>query len=152
MNWRYAELLLISHNLTLAPLPFALSTSVRWVWWGSSWSSSAPASLSCRSPTEPPSPTCVRSTAPRRPSFPWMTSASSTCSRPVRVELCGGTETLKPKDLSITLKTVSIAYAGRDAEKQSYITKYLKAVAMFRDYNNVSQDPDFTQVRHGAAF
>ncbi|TNN46643.1 Cytoplasmic aconitate hydratase [Liparis tanakae] len=44
---------------------------------------------------------------------------------------------------------VSIQYlqqTGRDAEKQAYITKYLKAVAMFRDYNNVSQDPDFTQV------
>lgn len=37
--------------------------------------------------------------------------------------------------------------SGRDAEKLSYIMKYLKAVGMFRDYNNVSQDPDFTQVR-----
>ncbi len=37
-------------------------------------------------------------------------------------------------------------YSGREAEKLAYITKYLKAVAMFRDYNNVSQDPDFTQV------
>lgn len=36
--------------------------------------------------------------------------------------------------------------SGREAEKLAYITKYLKAVAMFRDYNNVSQDPDFTQV------
>ncbi|KAJ3585600.1 hypothetical protein NHX12_014319 [Muraenolepis orangiensis] len=44
---------------------------------------------------------------------------------------------------------VSIKYleqTGRDAEKLDYITRYLKAVAMFRDYNNVSQDPDFTQV------
>ncbi|KAG7280395.1 hypothetical protein CRUP_035837 [Coryphaenoides rupestris] len=44
---------------------------------------------------------------------------------------------------------VSVKYleqTGRDAEKLGYITKYLKAVAMFRDYNNVSQDPDFTQV------
>uniref|UniRef100_A0A4W6F5Z4 Aconitase 1 n=1 Tax=Lates calcarifer TaxID=8187 RepID=A0A4W6F5Z4_LATCA len=31
-------------------------------------------------------------------------------------------------------------------EKLAYITKYLKAVAMFRDYNDVSQDPDFTQI------
>lgn len=37
-------------------------------------------------------------------------------------------------------------YSGREAEKLAYITKYLKAVAMFRDYSNVSQDPDFTQV------
>lgn len=35
---------------------------------------------------------------------------------------------------------------GRDAEKLDYITRYLKAVAMFRDYSNSSQDPDFTQV------
>uniref|UniRef100_A0A8C5FC21 Iron-responsive element-binding protein 1 n=1 Tax=Gadus morhua TaxID=8049 RepID=A0A8C5FC21_GADMO len=44
---------------------------------------------------------------------------------------------------------VSVNYleqTGRDAEKLAYITKYLKAVAMFRDYNDVSQDPDFTQV------
>ncbi|XP_029311041.1 cytoplasmic aconitate hydratase [Cottoperca gobio] len=44
---------------------------------------------------------------------------------------------------------VSIQYleqTGRDAKKLLYITKYLKAVAMFRDYNNVSQDPDFTQI------
>uniref|UniRef100_A0A4W6F8P4 Cytoplasmic aconitate hydratase n=1 Tax=Lates calcarifer TaxID=8187 RepID=A0A4W6F8P4_LATCA len=44
---------------------------------------------------------------------------------------------------------VSIQYleqTGREAEKLAYITKYLKAVAMFRDYNDVSQDPDFTQV------
>uniref|UniRef100_A0A3Q3MC98 Cytoplasmic aconitate hydratase n=1 Tax=Labrus bergylta TaxID=56723 RepID=A0A3Q3MC98_9LABR len=44
---------------------------------------------------------------------------------------------------------VSIQYleqTGRDAEKLAYITKYLKAVSMFRDYNNISQDPDFTQV------
>uniref|UniRef100_A0A4W6F8R2 Cytoplasmic aconitate hydratase n=1 Tax=Lates calcarifer TaxID=8187 RepID=A0A4W6F8R2_LATCA len=44
---------------------------------------------------------------------------------------------------------VSIQYleqTGREAEKLAYITKYLKAVAMFRDYNDVSQDPDFTQI------
>ncbi|XP_045920521.1 cytoplasmic aconitate hydratase [Micropterus dolomieu] len=44
---------------------------------------------------------------------------------------------------------VSIKYleqTGREAEQLAYITKYLKAVAMFRDYNDVSQDPDFTQV------
>ncbi|CAL8240359.1 unnamed protein product [Merluccius merluccius] len=44
---------------------------------------------------------------------------------------------------------VSVGYleqTGRDAEKLDYITKYLKAVSMFRDYNDVSQDPDFTQV------
>uniref|UniRef100_A0A8D0D7S7 Cytoplasmic aconitate hydratase n=1 Tax=Sander lucioperca TaxID=283035 RepID=A0A8D0D7S7_SANLU len=29
----------------------------------------------------------------------------------------------------------------------AYITKYLKAVAMFRDYNDVSQDPDYTRVK-----
>lgn len=38
--------------------------------------------------------------------------------------------------------------SGREAEKLDYITKYLKAVAMFRDYNDVSQDPEFTQVQH----
>ncbi|XP_033961949.1 cytoplasmic aconitate hydratase [Pseudochaenichthys georgianus] len=44
---------------------------------------------------------------------------------------------------------VSVQYleqTGRDAEKLAYITKYLKAVSMFRDYNNVSQDPDFTRI------
>ncbi|KAM8900002.1 cytoplasmic aconitate hydratase isoform 3-T3 [Spinachia spinachia] len=44
---------------------------------------------------------------------------------------------------------VSIQYlkqTGREAEKQAYITKYLKAVAMFRDYTDVAQDPDFTTV------
>lgn len=42
---------------------------------------------------------------------------------------------------------VSVCFAGRDAEKLAYITEYLKAVGMYRDYNSVSQDPDFTQVR-----
>ncbi|XP_061665116.1 cytoplasmic aconitate hydratase [Syngnathoides biaculeatus] len=44
---------------------------------------------------------------------------------------------------------VSIEYlkqTGREAEKLAYITRYLKAVSMFRDYSNVSQDPDFSQV------
>uniref|UniRef100_A0A4W6F9R3 Cytoplasmic aconitate hydratase n=1 Tax=Lates calcarifer TaxID=8187 RepID=A0A4W6F9R3_LATCA len=43
---------------------------------------------------------------------------------------------------------VSIQYLEQtgESEKLAYITKYLKAVAMFRDYNDVSQDPDFTQV------
>nr|XP_057923110.1 cytoplasmic aconitate hydratase [Doryrhamphus excisus] len=44
---------------------------------------------------------------------------------------------------------VSIEYlkqTGREPEKLSYITKYLKAVSMFRDYSNVAQDPDFSQV------
>ncbi|CDQ69390.1 unnamed protein product [Oncorhynchus mykiss] len=44
---------------------------------------------------------------------------------------------------------ISLQYleqTGRDAEKLDYITRYLKAVAMFRDYSNSSQDPDFTQV------
>uniref|UniRef100_A0A8C9ZFB5 Cytoplasmic aconitate hydratase n=1 Tax=Sander lucioperca TaxID=283035 RepID=A0A8C9ZFB5_SANLU len=44
---------------------------------------------------------------------------------------------------------VSIQYlkqTGREAEQLAYITKYLKAVAMFRDYNDVSQDPDYTRV------
>ncbi|KAI3376647.1 hypothetical protein L3Q82_017082, partial [Scortum barcoo] len=39
-----------------------------------------------------------------------------------------------------------LAQTGREPEKLAYIAKYLKAVAMFRDYNDVSQDPDFTQV------
>uniref|UniRef100_A0A7N5ZX18 Cytoplasmic aconitate hydratase n=1 Tax=Anabas testudineus TaxID=64144 RepID=A0A7N5ZX18_ANATE len=42
---------------------------------------------------------------------------------------------------------VSIQYLEQTGEyKLTYITKYLKAVAMFRDYNDPSQDPDFTQV------
>ncbi|XP_061748872.1 cytoplasmic aconitate hydratase-like isoform X1 [Nerophis ophidion] len=44
---------------------------------------------------------------------------------------------------------VSIEYlkqTGREPEKLSYISKYLKAVSMFRDYSNVAQDPDFSQV------
>lgn len=35
---------------------------------------------------------------------------------------------------------------GRDPEKLVYITKYLKAVGMFRDYTDTCQDPEFTQV------
>ncbi|MED6295047.1 Aconitate hydratase mitochondrial [Characodon lateralis] len=44
---------------------------------------------------------------------------------------------------------ISVNYleqTGREPETLAYITKYLKAAAMFRDYNNVAQDPDFTQV------
>ncbi|XP_003966778.2 cytoplasmic aconitate hydratase [Takifugu rubripes] len=44
---------------------------------------------------------------------------------------------------------VSIQYleqTGRDPEKLVYITAYLKAVGMFRDYTDTCQDPDFTQV------
>uniref|UniRef100_A0A671R3W5 Cytoplasmic aconitate hydratase n=1 Tax=Sinocyclocheilus anshuiensis TaxID=1608454 RepID=A0A671R3W5_9TELE len=44
---------------------------------------------------------------------------------------------------------ISIHYlkqTGGDAEKLSYIEKYLKAVGMFRDYSNTAQDPQFTQV------
>lgn len=44
---------------------------------------------------------------------------------------------------------ISIKYleqTGRDKDKLSYITGYLKAVGMFRDFSNSSQDPDFTQV------
>uniref|UniRef100_A0A668UGA0 aconitate hydratase n=1 Tax=Oreochromis aureus TaxID=47969 RepID=A0A668UGA0_OREAU len=44
---------------------------------------------------------------------------------------------------------VSLQYleqTGREPERLAYITKYLKAVAIFRDYNDVSQDPEFTQV------
>lgn len=36
--------------------------------------------------------------------------------------------------------------SGREPEKLAYITQYLKAVAIFRDYNDVCQDPEFTQV------
>lgn len=44
---------------------------------------------------------------------------------------------------------VSITYlvqTGRDEDKVKYIKKYLQAVGMFRDFNDPSQDPDFTQV------
>ncbi|XP_036406679.1 cytoplasmic aconitate hydratase [Megalops cyprinoides] len=44
---------------------------------------------------------------------------------------------------------ISIEYlrqTGRDPEKLSYISQYLQAVGMFRDYSDASQDPDFTQV------
>ncbi|XP_076828265.1 cytoplasmic aconitate hydratase [Brachyhypopomus gauderio] len=44
---------------------------------------------------------------------------------------------------------VSLLYlqqTGREAEKLGYIAQYLKAVGMFRDYNDESQDPDFTKV------
>ncbi|KAF7652028.1 hypothetical protein LDENG_00102380, partial [Lucifuga dentata] len=45
--------------------------------------------------------------------------------------------------------SVSIQYleqTGREAAKLAYITKYLKAASMFRDYNDATQDPEFTQV------
>ncbi|KAJ8262084.1 hypothetical protein GJAV_G00162000 [Gymnothorax javanicus] len=44
---------------------------------------------------------------------------------------------------------ISIKYleqTGRDPEKLNYISQYLKAVGMFRDYSDTSQDPEFTQV------
>ncbi|XP_068164126.1 cytoplasmic aconitate hydratase [Antennarius striatus] len=44
---------------------------------------------------------------------------------------------------------VSIQYleqTGREAEQLSYISRYLKAVSMFRDYNDMDQDPEFTLV------
>ncbi|XP_032069069.1 cytoplasmic aconitate hydratase isoform X1 [Thamnophis elegans] len=44
---------------------------------------------------------------------------------------------------------VSIKYlvqTGRDQEKINYIRKYLQATGMFRDFNNSSQNPDFTQI------
>lgn len=44
---------------------------------------------------------------------------------------------------------ISVNYleqTGRDAEKLAYIVRYLKAVGMFRDYSNESQDPEFTKV------
>ncbi|XP_077598295.1 cytoplasmic aconitate hydratase [Stigmatopora nigra] len=44
---------------------------------------------------------------------------------------------------------VSLQYlkqTGREVEKMEDIAKYLKAVSMFRDYSDVSQDPDFSQV------
>ncbi|CAN9509785.1 unnamed protein product [Ophioblennius macclurei] len=44
---------------------------------------------------------------------------------------------------------VSMQYltqTGRDPEKLLRTTKYLKAVSMFRDYSDGTQDPDFTQV------
>lgn len=36
--------------------------------------------------------------------------------------------------------------SGREPERLAYIAKYLKAVAIFRDYNDALQDPDFTKV------
>ncbi|XP_062827903.1 cytoplasmic aconitate hydratase [Anolis carolinensis] len=44
---------------------------------------------------------------------------------------------------------VSIRYlvqTGRDQQKIQHIRKYLEAVGMFRDFNNSSQDPEFTQI------
>ncbi|XP_032439093.1 cytoplasmic aconitate hydratase isoform X1 [Xiphophorus hellerii] len=44
---------------------------------------------------------------------------------------------------------ISVKYleqTGREPETLAYITKYLKAAGMFRDYNNIAQDPNFTQV------
>ncbi|XP_006629784.1 cytoplasmic aconitate hydratase [Lepisosteus oculatus] len=44
---------------------------------------------------------------------------------------------------------ISIKYleqTGRDEEKLIYIQQYLKATGMLRDFNDTSQDPDFTQV------
>ena len=36
--------------------------------------------------------------------------------------------------------------AGRDPEQVAYIESYLKAVGMFRDYTDSSQDPVFSEV------
>uniref|UniRef100_A0A3P9KNT0 Cytoplasmic aconitate hydratase n=1 Tax=Oryzias latipes TaxID=8090 RepID=A0A3P9KNT0_ORYLA len=45
--------------------------------------------------------------------------------------------------------TISVQYleqTGREPQQLAYITEYLKAVAMFRDYEDAAQDPDFTHV------
>ncbi|XP_037530747.1 cytoplasmic aconitate hydratase [Nematolebias whitei] len=55
----------------------------------------------------------------------------------------GATAAFFPVD-SISLQYLE--QTGREAEKLSYVTKYLKAVGMFRDYNDAAQDPDFTQI------
>uniref|UniRef100_V9KUG0 aconitate hydratase n=1 Tax=Callorhinchus milii TaxID=7868 RepID=V9KUG0_CALMI len=55
----------------------------------------------------------------------------------------GATAAFFPVD-KINLKYLE--QTGRSEEKLNYIEKYLKAVSMFRDFNDPSQDPEFTQV------
>uniref|UniRef100_A0A4W3I9M4 aconitate hydratase n=1 Tax=Callorhinchus milii TaxID=7868 RepID=A0A4W3I9M4_CALMI len=55
----------------------------------------------------------------------------------------GATAAFFPVD-KINLKYLE--QTGRSEEKLNYIEKYLKAVSMFRDFSDPSQDPEFTQV------
>ncbi|XP_008433053.1 cytoplasmic aconitate hydratase [Poecilia reticulata] len=55
----------------------------------------------------------------------------------------GATAAFFPVD-DISMKYLE--QTGREPETLAYITKYLKAAGMFRDYNNIAQDPDFTHV------
>ncbi|XP_043953118.1 cytoplasmic aconitate hydratase [Gambusia affinis] len=55
----------------------------------------------------------------------------------------GATAAFFPVD-DISMKYLE--QTGREPETLAYITKYLKAAGLFRDYNNIAQDPDFTQV------
>ncbi|XP_069818181.1 cytoplasmic aconitate hydratase [Dendropsophus ebraccatus] len=55
----------------------------------------------------------------------------------------GATAAFFPVDL------VSVQYlhqTGREDDKVKYIQKYLEAAGLFRDFRNIDQDPDFTQV------
>ncbi|XP_038124390.1 cytoplasmic aconitate hydratase [Cyprinodon tularosa] len=55
----------------------------------------------------------------------------------------GATAAFFPVD-NVSLKYLE--QTGREPDTLAYVAKYLKAAAMFRDYNDVAQDPDFTQV------
>ncbi|PWA16043.1 hypothetical protein CCH79_00018756, partial [Gambusia affinis] len=58
----------------------------------------------------------------------------------------GATAAFFPVD-DISMKYLE--QTGREPETLAYITKYLKAAGLFRDYNNIAQDPDFTQLDLG---
>jgi len=43
--------------------------------------------------------------------------------------------------------SVNLMCVGRDEEKVTIIEAYLKAVKLFRDYSNPSQDPEYSEVK-----
>jgi len=39
------------------------------------------------------------------------------------------------------------AYSGRDEDKVQVIEAYLKAVRLYRDYTDATQDPEYSEVK-----
>jgi len=48
--------------------------------------------------------------------------------------------------LYFSLCAIFCAYVGRDEDKVKVIEAYLKAVRLYRDYSDTSQDPEYSEV------
>lgn len=114
---------------------------------GGLWSFLDLASPSCRLLTEPPSPTCARNTTPPSASFPSTTSHSSTLKR--RVSHHSDTTAvffflINPKVLLIINRFVPADFSQ---EKLDLLESYMKAVKLFKSYEDPSEDPEYSEVR-----